>query len=182
MMRAALLACLLSGASLGAFAQETSVDPETPAGEMAGDALASEQDMTGAEGEAADAGEDDVTEERMPVWLQRQTATLRGLDKITGRSTDFDVVVGEIYNFGSLEIDMKVCYQKPPEEPPESAAFLQIVSTRPMESELAPVDDETPLIFSGWMFASSPGLNALEHSVYDVWVIECTGTASARQD
>lgn len=112
--------------------------------------------------------EEELPEER---WLQMQTATLRGLDKITGRKTDFVVTVGEPHVFGSLSIELQTCFQKPPEEPPESASFLQIKSLKPMGEEAGL--DPTPVIFSGWMFASSPGLSALEHAVYDVWVIEC---------
>jgi hypothetical protein len=123
-------------------------------------------------------------------YNQEQTATLRALDKITGRSTDFEIKVGEPVIYGSLKIDLEVCFQTPPEEPPESAAFLQIetaTATR-MQSMTEPqlasdvessstgddADDPAETLFSGWMFASTPGLSALEHPVYDVWVIRCT--------
>lgn len=132
------------------------------------------------------------------TYNEEQTATLRALDKITGRSTDFEIEVGEPVVYGSLRIDLKVCYQTPPEEPPESVAFLQIerATARRMQSmavprlaseveaaaeaEAAPsgegeADDD--MLFSGWMFASTPGLSALEHPVYDVWVIRCTEAA-----
>ena len=125
---------------------------------------------------------------------EEQTATLRALDKITGRSTDFEIKVGEPVIYGSLKISLDVCYQTPPEEPPESAAFLQIEAANAirMQSMTVPSlaseveedpastrrqgdDAEEPkMLFSGWMFASSPGLSALEHPVYDVWVIRCT--------
>jgi hypothetical protein len=118
------------------------------------------------------------------TYVQKDTATLRALDKITGRSTDIEVIVDEPVVFGSLKVELKVCYQTPPEEAPESAAFLKINSTQPvavetMESavsatEVETVSEENPELFSGWMFASSPGLSALEHPVYDVWVIRCT--------
>ena len=116
-------------------------------------------------------------------FVQKDTATLRALDKITGRSTDIEVKVGEPVVFGSLKVELQVCYQTPPEEAPESAAFLKIASTQPVAVETmeAPVDaedvetvsDENPELFSGWMYASSPGLSALEHPVYDIWVIRC---------
>ncbi|MEM7768064.1 MAG: DUF2155 domain-containing protein [Pseudomonadota bacterium] len=106
-----------------------------------------------------------------PTWMQKDEATLRALDKITGRSTDLRIRVGEPVQFGSLEVDLKVCYQTPPEEAPESAAFLQVHSLKAQPTETG--DIERPRVFSGWMFASSPGLSALEHPVYDVWVIEC---------
>lgn len=183
MMRTALLALFLLGAVPLALAQETPVDPDVPVTSDEAETLpgeTSETDETDAEGEAEEEEDEENVRER--VWLQRQTASLRGLDKITGRSTDFQVVVGEIYRFGSLELDLKVCFQTPPEDAPESAAFLQITSTKPMESELVQSEDETPMIFSGWMFASSPGLNALEHPVYDVWVIECATPQVTPQD
>lgn len=117
------------------------------------------------------------------TFVQKDTATLRALDKITGRSTDIDVKVGEPVVFGSLKVELQVCYQTPPEEAPESAAFLKIASTQPvavetMEAavdaeEVETVSEENPELFSGWMYASSPGLSALEHPVYDVWVIRC---------
>lgn len=118
------------------------------------------------------------------TYVQQDRATLRALDKITGRSTDIEVKVGEPVVFGSLKVELKVCYQTPPEEVPESAAFLKIDSTQPVAvetmssavaaDEVETVSEENPELFSGWMFASSPGLSALEHPVYDVWVIRCT--------
>jgi hypothetical protein len=116
-------------------------------------------------------------------FVQKDTATLRALDKITGRSTDIEVKVGEPVVFGSLKVELQVCYQTPPEEAPESAAFLKIASTQPVAVEtmeaavdaedVETVSDENPELFSGWMYASSPGLSALEHPVYDIWVIRC---------
>ena len=118
------------------------------------------------------------------TFVQKDKATLRALDKITGRSTDIDVKVGEPIVFGSLKVELKVCYQTPPEEAPESAAFLKIASTQPVAVEtmeaaldaddVETVSEENPELFSGWMYASSPGLSALEHPVYDIWVIRCT--------
>jgi len=69
------------------------------------------------------------------TFVQKDTATLRALDKITGRSTDIDVKVGEPVVFGSLKVELQVCYQTPPEEAPESAAFLKIASTQPVAVE-----------------------------------------------
>ncbi|MFN3609178.1 MAG: DUF2155 domain-containing protein [Hyphomonas sp.] len=118
------------------------------------------------------------------TMAQKNEATLRALDKITGRSTDIVVKVGEPMVYGSLRVELKTCYQAPPEEVPESAAFLRIASTQPvavetMEAAVAatavpPSEADNPILFSGWMYASSPGLNALEHPVYDIWVIRCT--------
>ena len=117
-------------------------------------------------------------------WNKEGEATLRALDKITGRSTDFNVKVGDPLVFGSLNVELKVCYQRPPDEPPESAAFLTVHSTQPVQvrtmdeavsaEDVETVSKDNPRLFSGWMFASSPGLSALEHPVYDIWVIRCT--------
>jgi len=101
----------------------------------------------------------------VPAAARAETAVLQGLDKITARISTFEAPVNEPARFGSLEITVRRCYKAPPEEPPESAAFLEIVDVRP--------DSPTALLFSGWMFASSPAVSALEHPVYDVWVIDC---------
>lgn len=124
------------------------------------------------------------------TFEQKNTATLRALDKITGRSTDIEVKVGEPVVFGSLQVEVKTCYQTPPEEAPESAAFLRIASTQPVAVEtmevavaadtVETVSDENPVLFSGWMYASSPGLSALEHPVYDIWVIRCIAPAPVK--
>jgi len=92
-------------------------------------------------------------------------AILQGLDKTTARVSTIEAPIGGIARFGTLEIIARACKKKPPTEPPESAAFLEITDVRP--------DSPAVRIFSGWMFASSPALSALEHPVYDVWVIDC---------
>lgn len=117
---------------------------------------------------------------------QYQSATLRALDKITGRATDLDVVADTPVVFGSLKVELKACFQTPPELPPEAAAFLSINSTQAVQvetlttavdaSEVDTVSEDNPRLFSGWMFASSPGRSALEHPVYDIWVINCTAS------
>ncbi len=102
----------------------------------------------------------------LPATAARaETAVLQGLDKITARISAFEAPVDRPARFGSLEITVRRCYKAPPEEPPEAAAFLEIVDVRPDSPEV--------LLFSGWMFASSPAVSALEHPVYDVWVIDC---------
>jgi hypothetical protein len=95
----------------------------------------------------------------------KRLAVLRGLDKITGRAIDIGAPIGVPVRFGTLTLTARYCYTVPPEEPPETTAFVQI-------------DDNPPSappkrMFSGWMFASTPALNALEHPTYDVWVITC---------
>ena len=94
-----------------------------------------------------------------------RVATLRALEKITARLTEIDVEVGETVDFKTLKVTLRGCSKRPPEEPPETVAFLEIADTHNVE-------EPVPL-FTGWMFASSPALNALQHPVYDVWVIDC---------
>lgn len=129
------------------------------------------------------------------------SVTLRALNKIVARYVDIDIKIGETAKFGSLEILPRYCDARPPVDFPETTAFLEVfdrdlararsaasVEARDISARAAPVrvaapaaDSAAPAtkpvdpdrIFSGWMFASSPGLNPLEHSVYDVWVIGC---------
>lgn len=89
-------------------------------------------------------------------------ATLRVLDKVTARVSTIDAVVDQPVTVGNLRILVRSCQKNPPEETPESAAYIEIDDVRAAHA-----------LFRGWMFASSPGLNALEHPVYDVWVINC---------
>jgi len=135
-----------------------------------GDAVGDGEEGEPGDEQAEETGEEDDTLE-MIRWNQYETATLRGLDKITGRFMDIDMEVGTPVTFGTLRVEVQTCFQTPADLPPESAAFVRVHSLQPMESD-AGLEPE-PLIFSGWMFASSPGLNALEHPVNDVWVIEC---------
>ncbi len=92
-------------------------------------------------------------------------AVLQTLDKVTGRVRTVEVPIEQTIRLGTLDIMVRVCRKRPPEEPPESAAFLEVREIRP---------GETPrTVFVGWMFASSPGVSAVEHPVYDVWVLDC---------
>ncbi len=99
------------------------------------------------------------------LMAPRKIAVLQALDKVTARITKIEVGVGKGIRFGSLLITVRTCSKRPPEEPPEVTAFLEIIDDKPGE---APEN-----LFSGWMFASSPALSAVEHPVYDVWVIDC---------
>jgi len=97
--------------------------------------------------------------------LEGDIVILRALDKVTARTKDLFVPIDETAIFGSLAVRPRKCLKRPPEEPPETSAFLEISEVR--------VDDDNLPLFTGWMFASSPAINALEHPVYDVWVIDC---------
>jgi hypothetical protein len=107
----------------------------------------------------------------IPPAAAREIAVLQGLDKVTARVSTFDAPIDEAVRFGSLEITARTCRKRPPEETPESAAYLEIRDIKPGEAAVA--------VFTGWMFASSPALNALEHPVYDVWVIDCKNDATS---
>ena len=108
---------------------------------------------------------------RAETYLDMSTAVLQGLDKVTARISTLEAGVGQTVRFGSLEVTVRACRKHPPEEPPESAAFLEIREKK--------ADEETRLLFSGWMFASSPALSALEHPVYDLWVVDCKNAKSS---
>lgn len=94
---------------------------------------------------------------------------LRGLDKITGKPTDISAPIGKPVRFATLTITARYCYSTPASETPETSAFLQVEDHRP--------DQGAKRVFSGWMYASSPGLNGMEHPLYDVWVINCSNGA-----
>jgi len=94
-----------------------------------------------------------------------EIAVLQGMDKVTARVSTIEAPVGTVVKFGALEIIARNCDKRPPEETPESAAFLDIWEVHPGEAAVS--------LFRGWMFASSPALSALEHPVYDIWVIDC---------
>ncbi len=97
--------------------------------------------------------------------LPHQTVVLQTLDKVTARTGLIEAPIGEEMRLGTLGITARTCLETPPTEPPESAAFLEIRG-------LEPGKPPQPL-FTGWMFASTPALSALEHPVYDVWVLDC---------
>lgn len=92
-------------------------------------------------------------------------AVFAGLDKITGRIISFDVYIDETVQFGALQVTPRVCYTRPPTEPPLTDAFIEI-------DEIT-LNRTVKRIFTGWMFAASPGLHAVDHAVYDVWLTDC---------
>jgi hypothetical protein len=99
---------------------------------------------------------------------------LQGLDKTTARITTIEAPLDRSVRFGSLVITVRACVKRPPEEPPETAAFLEIDDVHSGEGSVS-----ANRIFSGWMFKSSPALSALEHAVYDIGVLDCkTDSAS----
>ncbi len=92
-------------------------------------------------------------------------AIFAGLDKITGTITTFEINVNQTKRFGSLNITPRVCYSRPLTEEPKTTSFIEVDENR--------LDGTRNRIFTGWMLAQSPGLNALEHPVYDIWLTGC---------
>ncbi|MEQ8741151.1 MAG: DUF2155 domain-containing protein [Hoeflea sp.] len=97
--------------------------------------------------------------------IENPVAVFSGIDKITGRITTFDVYVGETVQFGALQVTPRVCYSRDETEPPKTTTFVEV-------DEIT-LDRKIRRLFTGWMFADSPGLNAVDHAVYDVWLKEC---------
>ena len=100
-----------------------------------------------------------------------QVAVLQGLDKITARITTIDAPVGQPVRFGTLDITVRRCHKRPPEETPETTVFLKIREQR--------LGERAQDLFTGWMFASSPAVSSMEHPVYDVWVVDCKNSSSS---
>jgi len=97
--------------------------------------------------------------------IENPVAVFSGIDKITGRITTFDVYVGETVQFGALQVTPRVCYSRDETEPPKTTTFVEV-------DEIT-LDRKIRRLFTGWMFADSPGLNAVDHAVYDVWLKGC---------
>jgi len=104
--------------------------------------------------------------------VEKPIAVLRALDKVTARVEEIDVQTEKPYKFGTIFITVHSCRVSPPEEQPEAAAFLEV-------SEFKTGENETT-VFKGWMFASSPALSAMEHPVYDLWVMGCKDGAQTQ--
>lgn len=101
--------------------------------------------------------------------IENPVAVFNGLDKITGRITEFDVPIEKTVAFGELKVTPHICYTRPPTEAPNTTSYVDV-------DELT-LKNEQKRVFSGWMFASSPGLSGVEHPIYDVWLIDCKGGA-----
>ena len=110
---------------------------------------------------------DEIVVEPPPQRISNPTAVFSGLDKITGRTISFDVAINETVQFGALQVTPRVCYSRPPTETPNTDAFVEV--------DEVTLQGEIKRIFTGWMFAASPGLHAVEHPIYDVWLTDCKG-------
>lgn len=113
-----------------------------------------------------------AAQRQKPTYLPHEVAVLRALDKVTARVSLFEVKVGEQVRFGTLGIRIRACEKTPPEAEPDAVAFLEVWERRP-------ADTESRWVFTGWMFASSPAVSAMDHPVYDVWLIDCQRPAKA---
>lgn len=97
--------------------------------------------------------------------IENEIAVFAALDKVTARISRLEIGLGQTVRFGSLVVTPRACYSRPPTEPPKTTAFVEVVEVK--------IDGSQKPLFSGWMFAESPGLNAVEHPVFDVWLTEC---------
>jgi hypothetical protein len=107
-----------------------------------------------------------VTEPPAQKILNKK-ASFSGLDKITGRIINFDEDIGETVQFGALRVKTDACYTRPATEAANTDAFVEV-------DEIT-LQGEVKRIFSGWMFAASPGLHGVEHPIYDIWLTDCKG-------
>jgi len=154
----------------------TAAPPPQPPGQPT--AITPIQPPTGAPSQAATppagAPTQNPTEEVIvappPQRIANPTAVFSGLDKISGRIISFDVAINETVQFGALQVTPRVCYSRPPTETPNTDSFVEV-------DELT-LKGEIKRIFTGWMFAASPGLHAVEHPIYDVWLTDCKGATT----
>lgn len=103
--------------------------------------------------------------------IENGKAVFAALDKVTARISRLEVKLGETVRFGALKVTPRACYSRSPTEPPKTSSFVEI--------EEVLLDGKASRLFSGWMFAESPGLNAVEHPVFDVWLTECAEPTKA---
>jgi hypothetical protein len=107
--------------------------------------------------------------------IENGVAVFAALDKVTARTSRFEVRLNETVKFGALKVTPRVCYSRPPDEQPKTTSFVEVQEIM--------LDGQEKRIFTGWMFAESPGINAVEHPVFDVWLTDCqkpTGSMAQR--
>ena len=97
--------------------------------------------------------------------IENGVAIFSALDKVTARTSKFEVPLNTTVQFGALKVTPRVCYSRPPEEQPKTTSFVEVDEIQ--------LDGQEKRIFTGWMFAESPGINAVEHPVFDVWLTAC---------
>jgi hypothetical protein len=110
---------------------------------------------------------DEVVSEPPAQKIINKKASFSGLDKITGRIINFEADIGETVQFGALRVKTDACYTRPATEAANTDAFVEV-------DEIT-LQGEVKRIFSGWMYAASPGLHGVEHPIYDIWLTDCKG-------
>jgi hypothetical protein len=118
--------------------------------------------------------QDEIVTEMPSQKIGNPTAVFAGLDKITGRIIAFEVGLNEKVQFGALQVTPRVCYTRPPTETANTDSFVEV--------DEVTLQGEVKRLFSGWMFAASPGINAVEHPIYDVWLTDCKGGTTVVSD
>lgn len=108
---------------------------------------------------------------QMDEKIENRVAIFSALDKVTATIRKLEVPIGETAEFGALKVTPRVCYTRPPTVHPKTTSFVEV--------EEVQLDGDVTRIFGGWMFAQSPGLNAVEHPVFDVWLTDCSGPRSS---
>jgi hypothetical protein len=98
--------------------------------------------------------------------IENGVAVFAALDKVTARISKLEVPLGETVKFGALKVTPRSCFTRQPTEPPKTTTYVEVQEIQ--------LDGQEKKIFAGWMFAESPGLNAVEHPVYDVWLTDCS--------
>jgi hypothetical protein len=116
---------------------------------------------------------DDVAPDVPTPRIVNTAALFTGLDKITGRIINFDVAIGETVQFGALQLTPRACYSRPASEATKPDAFVEV--------DEVTLQGEVRRIFTGWMYAASPGLHGVEHSIYDLWLTDCKSPTVAAE-
>jgi hypothetical protein len=144
------------------------VDPRAPGAPMALPGMPPGQRQPRGTPQPADTSPqpgDEVIPEPPSQKITNKGALFSGLDKITGRIITFDAAIGETVQFGALQVTPRICYTRPPTETSNTDAFIEV--------DEVTLQGEVKRIFTGWVFAASPGLHAVEHPIYDVWLNDC---------
>lgn len=102
--------------------------------------------------------------------IENPIAVFAALNKVTGRISHLEIPLNETTAFGALRVTPRACYTRPPTEPPNTTGFIEVDEVK--------LDGEQQRIFTGWMYAESPGLHAVEHPVFDVWLTSCKTSAA----
>jgi len=110
-----------------------------------------------------------VTAPARAETIANPVVVFAGLDKITGRIINFDVYIDETVQFGALQITPKACYTRPPNETQRTTVFVEV--------DQVSLKQTVSSVFTGWMFADSPALSAIDHAVYDIWLVDCKQTS-----